>query len=93
MEQIIQSKVIKEMFSKSGDILVRPVKINQVGLTISIFCVDGLINSGLVDEGIFQTMHNDPYIKECKSEREVMDYLLTGGTYHVFTKEERISLF
>ena len=88
MEQIIQSQVIKELFSKSSDILVRPIKINQIGLTISIFCVDGLINSELVDEGIFQTMHNDPYIKECKSEKEVMDYLLTGGTYDVFTKEE-----
>lgn len=88
MEQVIQSQVIKELFSKSSDILVRPIKINQIGLTISIFCVDGLVNSELVDEGIFQTMHQDPYIKECKSEKEVMDYLLTGGTYDVFTKEE-----
>jgi spore germination protein KA len=88
MEHIINSKSIKELFSKSGDVLVRPIKINQNGITFSIFCVDGLINSGLVDEAILQSLTRDQYMKECKTEREVMDYLLSGGAYHVFTKEE-----
>ena len=87
MDQVINSKAIKELFSKSADVLVRPIKINQNGITFSIFCVDGLINSELVDEGIFQTMHTDPYIKECRTEREVMNYLMGGGAYHVFTTE------
>ncbi len=88
MEQVINSKAIKELFSKSSDILIRPIKINQNNITFHIFCVDGLIDSTLVDEGIFQTMLADPFIKEYVTERAVMDYLLNGGSYHVFTSEE-----
>ncbi|MDF2942048.1 MAG: putative rane protein [Herbinix sp.] len=88
MEQIINSQSIKEFFSKSGDVLVRPIKINQNNITFHIFCVDGLINSGLVDEAILQSLTTDQFIKECMTERAVMDYLLGGGAYHVFTKEE-----
>ncbi len=88
MEQVINSKAIKELFSQSSDILVRPIKINQNNITFHIFCVDGLIDSTLVDEGIFQTMLGDPFLKEYGTERSVMDYLLNGGSYHVFTSEE-----
>ena len=88
MEQIINSQKIKEFFRESGDILVRPIKLNQNNITIHIFCVDGLINSGLVDEAILQSMISDKYLLECKTERAVMDYLLSGGAYHVFTMEE-----
>jgi hypothetical protein len=88
MEQVINSKAIKELFSQSSDILVRPIKINQNNITFHIFCVDGLIDSTLVDEAIFQTMMGDPFIKEYGTERSVMDYLLNGGSYHVFTSEE-----
>ncbi|MHB8130924.1 MAG: spore germination protein, partial [Mobilitalea sp.] len=88
MEQIINSQKIKEFFRDSGDVLVRPIKINQNNITIHIFCVDGLINSGLVDEAILKTMILDKNLLECKTERAVMDYLLSGGAYHVFTKEE-----
>lgn len=88
MEQIINSQQIKELFSKSGDVLVRPIKINQNNITFHIFCVDGLINSQLVDEAILQTMKMDQYLKDYTTERAVMDYLLDGGAYHVFTKEE-----
>jgi spore germination protein KA len=88
MEQIINSQNIKKFFSKSGDVLVRPIKINQNNITFHIFCVDGLINSGLVDEAILQSLTSDQYLKDCMTERAVMDYLLSGGAYHVFTKEE-----
>ena len=88
MEQVINSKAIKELFSKSSDILVRPIKINQNNVTFHIFCVDGLMDSTLVDEAIFKTMLQDPFIKEYGTERSVMDYLLNGGSYHVFTTEE-----
>ncbi len=84
----INSKAIKELFSKSSDVLVRAIKINQNNITFHIFCVDGLINSQQVDEAIFQTMALDKYIGEFKTERAVMDYLLSGGAYHVFTSEE-----
>jgi len=88
MDIIINSKVLKELFSKSGDVLVRPIKINQNNITFHIFCVDGLINSGLVDQAILQSLTMDQNLKECRTERAVMDYLLSGGAYHVFTKEE-----
>lgn len=88
MEQIINSQSIKELFSKSGDVLVRPIKINQNDITFHIFCVDGLINSQLVDEAILQSLTTDPFMKNYLTERAVMDYLLSGGAYHVFTKEE-----
>lgn len=88
MEQIINSKVIKDLFSKSGDVLVRPIKITQNNIIFHIFCVDGLINSQLVDEAIFQSLTADQNLKDLNTERAVMDYLLEGGAYHVFTKEE-----
>jgi hypothetical protein len=88
MEQKINSVYIKELFSKSADIVVRPITLNQNGLTFSIFCVDGLINTGLVDEAILQALNNDQYLEKCKTGRQLMDYLLNSGAYHVFTKEE-----
>ncbi len=88
MGQVINSTQIKELFSKSGDIVVRPVKLNQNGITFSIFCVDGLINSQVMDQGILQTLHQDVYLKNCMTEREVMDYLMSGGAYHAFTSVE-----
>jgi len=88
MDQIINSNGIKELFSKSADILVRPIKINESNITLSIFCVDGLIDSQLVDQAILTSLVADPFLKQCKTEREVMDYLLSGGSYHPFVKEE-----
>lgn len=88
MEGYINSNEIKELFSQSKDVLVRPIKINQNNLCIYMFCVDGLFNQQLVDEAILRSLKLDPYLGECKTERELMDYLLEGGAYHVFTKEE-----
>ncbi|HHV09020.1 MAG TPA: spore germination protein [Clostridiales bacterium] len=88
MEQVINSQAIKELFSKSSDVLVRPIKINQNNITFHIFCVDGLIDSTLVDEAILKTMIQDRFIQAHITERSVMDYLLNGGAYHVFTEEE-----
>ena len=79
---------IKELFAKSADIVVRPITLNQNGITLSIFGVDGLINTGLVDEVILKSLNKDTYLVKCKTQRQVMDYLLSGGFYHVFTKEE-----
>lgn len=85
---IINGPLIKELFSKSGDIVVRPIKINQNGIIVQLFCVDGLVNSQLVDEAILKNLKYDTYLEKLITEREVMDYLLEGGAYHVFTKEE-----
>lgn len=88
MEQVINSKVIKDLFSKSGDVLVRPIKINQNDITFHIFCVDGMIDSQLVDRALLQSILTDQNLVQYKTEKAVMDYLLNGGAYHVFTKEE-----
>ncbi|MDF2538159.1 MAG: putative rane protein [Herbinix sp.] len=88
MEITLNSQVIKEHFSKSGDVLVRPIKIKQNNVTFHIFCVDGLINSQLVDMALLQSLTLDPYLTEVKTERAVMDYLLGSGSYHVFASEE-----
>jgi len=88
MEKIINSKKIKELFAKSSDILVRPIKINQNGLMVSIFCVDGLTDSELFDLAILQSLKIDTNLNEFITERAVMDYLLSGGAYHIFTNEE-----
>jgi spore germination protein KA len=88
MEEKINSKYIKELFAQSSDIVVRPIKLNQNGITLSIFGVDGLINDALVDEVILNSLYSDPYLEKCKTQHQVMDYLLSGGSYHVFTEEE-----
>ncbi len=88
MEQTINSQQIKELFSKSADVLVRPIKINQNNISFHIFCVDGLINSQLTDQAILQSILMDGNLKQCLTERAVMDYMLSGGAYHVFTQEE-----
>lgn len=88
MDITINSQVIKELFSKSGDILVRPIKIKQNNVTFHIFCVDGLINTDVVDIAILQSLTIDPYLSGCKTERDVIDYLLGSGAYHVFAIEE-----
>ena len=84
----INSAVITELFSKSGDVVVRPIKINQNDLVLHLFCVDGLINQALFDEAVFRSLKFDPYLEKCQTERQMMDYLLEGGAYHIFTSEE-----
>ena len=84
----INSAWIKKLFEESGDVVVRKIKINQNNITVHLFCVDGLINQALFDEAIFRSLKFDPYLSNCKTEREMMDYLLDGGAYHVFTSEE-----
>ncbi len=88
MDGRINSEVFKKLFSKSGDVLIRPIKINQNNIIVHLFCVDGLINQELFDTAVFKSLKFDPYLSQCKTERQMMDYLLEGGAYHVFTKEE-----
>jgi spore germination protein KA len=76
------------LFSKSGDVLVRPIKINQNNISVHLFCVDGLINQALFDEAVFRSLKFDQYLAHCSTERQMMDYLQEGGAYHVFTIEE-----
>lgn len=85
----INSVEIKSLFEKSSDVLIRPIRINQNNITPHLFCVDGLINSDLFDEAVFMPLKFDPFLSDCRTEREMIDYLLEGGAYHVFTSEEK----
>ena len=89
MEKKIQSAVIKELFSKSTDILIRPIQIkgsNQ--LTIHIFGVDGLLNSQLIDLTILRPITHGIETKECETSAQLFQYLLNdGGGYHAFASE------
>ena len=88
MENRINSSWITSLFEKSQDVVVRPIKINQNNITVYLFCVDGLINQALFDEAVFRSLKFDPYLSHRVTERAMMDYLLEGGAYHVFTSEE-----
>lgn len=85
---IINSQVLKELFKKSSDVLIRPIKLSQNDITVHLFCVDGLVSSDLLDKAVLKSLISDPNIKEYKTEKTYMDYLLDGGAYHAFTSEE-----
>lgn len=87
MEQKINSQAIKELFSKSADVLVRPITINQNNVTFHLFCVDGLVNTQILDEALLKPFALDRFIGNYMTEREVMNYLLYRGSYNAFTSE------
>lgn len=89
MEKKIQSKIIKELFSKSTDVLIRPIHIKGPNhLSVSMFCVDGLVSSSMIDEAILRPLGEGTLAKECKTEAELFRFLLEdGGGYHVFANE------
>lgn len=89
MEKKIQSQSIKELFSKSTDVLIRPIHIkgpNQ--LTVHIFAVDGLVDSKMLDVTILRPLGEGSQAKECKTESELLQFLLNdAGAYHAFASE------
>lgn len=85
---IINSQVLKELFKKSSDVLIRPIKLTQNDITVHLFCVDGLVSSDLLDKAVLKSLISDPNIKEYKTEKTFLDYLVDGGAYHAFTSEE-----
>ena len=89
MEKIIHSEVLKNLFQKSTDVLVRPIDIkSEYNLTVSIFCVDGMVNSQVLDMTILRPIATDALVKECKTQEELEKYLLNcGGAYHAFGSE------
>lgn len=86
MENIIDSNIIKNLYAKSTDVLVRSIEITgQNALTVSIFCVDGLVNSQVLDLTILKPIATENELKQCQNQMELADYLLNhGGGYHAF---------
>ena len=91
MEKVINSAVIKDLFQKSTDVLMRPIHINsEYNLTVHIFAVDGLVNSQMFDLTIIQPIGTGEGVKQCKTEGELYEYLLNqGGAYHAFASEAK----
>lgn len=88
MKKEINSTYFKKHFEKSADVLVRPINIrNQTGLYIHLFCVDGLLNTIVLDEEILRPLAVDEDLKKMETEKEILTYLLEGGTYHAFVSE------
>lgn len=89
MAKVINSLQIKELFKKSTDVLVRPIHIKGKGnITVSIFCVDGLVNSQVFDLTIVRPLGTEPGPKNCETQKDLFNYLLNdGGAYHAFGSE------
>jgi hypothetical protein len=87
MNNIINSQVIKKVFSNSDDIVKRPINIGHGKIAVHLFGVDGLMDSMVLDTCILLPISLDEKINTCKTEREVMNYLLEGGAYHAFSLE------
>ena len=87
MEKTINSKQLKELFVKSGDIVQRPLNIGHKGITVHLFGVDGLMSTLMLDETILKPLTLDENLKDMQTEKEVMEYLLEGGAFHAFTDE------
>ena len=84
MKPIIYSE-LKELFSKSTDIALRPFVINaDSDFTAYLFCVDGLVNSMLFDESVLKPISVNEKLKECKTEEDILNLLKDGACYHAF---------
>ena len=88
MKEKINSQLMMEIFEKSGDVVKRPINIGHTGMTVHLFGVDGLMNTLMLDTAILQPISIDLALKNCKTEREIIDYLLEGGAFHAFAIEE-----
>lgn len=82
----INSEVIKDNFKDSKDVLVRPFWVND-HITLSIFCVDGLIGTTLFDQCILRPIATDKDIAACKTQEEAFELLFHHGAYHAFASE------
>jgi hypothetical protein len=87
MDHKINSEAIKQVFADSSDVVKRPIHIGHGKLTAYLFGVDGLMDSLMLDTCILLPVSMDGRINTCKTEREVMDYLMEGGAYHAFASE------
>lgn len=89
MEKKIHSNELKQLFSKSTDVLIRPIHIKGSNeLTVHIFAVDGLVGSQVLDMTILRPIAEGQQTKECQNESELFQFLLhDGGGYHVFASD------
>ncbi len=79
------SEILDTLFSGSGDIINRKIYINaEKSLAVTLFCVDGLVNTQVLDETVLRPMSEDLRLKECKNENEIISLMLHGSTYHAF---------
>lgn len=88
MDNTIKLHYLQKLFEKSLDVLIRPIKVNNdFNITIYLFCVDGMLNTTLLDQTILRPISEDAGLKQCKNEDSVLQHLLEGRAYHAFASE------
>lgn len=79
----INSHELLELFSKSVDLTMRRININE-GMFCYILCVDGLCSADLVNNTILKPIAENSYIKSEYCDKRVFEYLANGGIYSVY---------
>ena len=80
------SEILNKLFEKSGDVANRTIYINaKKAIPVTLFCVDGLVNTALVDEAILRPLSLDKRLSECETEQQLIEILSHGSAYHAFT--------
>lgn len=87
LQQLIESQYLKNLFVKSGDVLVREIKTAKYKVPMHIFCVDGLVNSAVFDQAILRPFADNTAVRECKNQQELYDAMFTGMAYHGFASK------
>ncbi len=80
------SQILDKLFSKSGDIINRTIYINaKKQMPVTLFCVDGLVNTEVLDETVLEPLAENMKLGNIKTEDELIEILLHSSTYHAFT--------
>ncbi len=82
----LQEEQIKQLFEKSGDVIVRPIMVGN--LQAALFCVDGLIDSKTVGELIIKPLSTDDSLQHAVDAQQAVQQLLEGAARFPFVTKE-----
>lgn len=81
--KIINSHFLKEKFSKSEDIQISPIIINEQ-IKIHLICVDGLVDSTILGRMVLNPIITEDRFNKAVLESEIINDLLNGKTFNPF---------
>jgi len=73
--------VFKERLEKCEDVIVTNIPFGKGVLTM--FTVDGLISTEVLDENVLRPLSNEEGFIKAKSEKDAIGYIMRGNIYHV----------